>query len=77
MKNFVKFSAVILLLGSFTLQAQEKDPVIDNIIKEATENSQLELLGYELMDKIGPRLVGTPQMKMANDWAVNKYNYFT
>jgi carboxypeptidase Q len=74
MKNFVKFSAVILLLGSFTLQAQEKDPVIDNIIKEATENSQLELLGYELMDKIGPRLVGTPQMKMANDWAVNKYS---
>ena len=74
MKNFVKFSAVVLLLGSFTLQAQEKDPVIDNIIKEATENSQLEKLGYELMDKIGPRLVGTPQMKQANDWAVNKYS---
>ena len=74
MKNFVKFSAVILFLGSFTLQAQEKDPVIDNIIKEATENSQLERLGYELMDKIGPRLVGTPQMKQANDWAVDKYS---
>ena len=74
MKNFVKLSAVFLLLGSFTLQAQEKIPVIDNIIKEATENSQLEQLGYELMDKIGPRLVGTPQMKMANDWAVNKYS---
>jgi hypothetical protein len=74
MKNFVKFGAVLLLLGSFTLQAQEKDPVIDNIIKEATENSQLERLGYELMDKIGPRLVGTPQMKQANDWAVNKYS---
>jgi carboxypeptidase Q len=73
MKNFVKFSALFLLLGSFTLQAQEKDSVIDNIIKEATENSQLERLGYELMDKIGPRLVGTPQMKKANDWAVNKY----
>ena len=74
MKNFVKFSAVILLLGSFTVQAQEKDPIIDNIIKEATENSQLEGLGYELMDKIGPRLVGTPQMKKANDWAVSKYD---
>ncbi len=23
---------------------------------------------------IGPRLVGTPQMKQANDWAVAKYN---
>jgi len=74
MKNFVKFSAVVLFLGSFALQAQEKDPVIDNIIKEATENSQLERLGYELMDKIGPRLVGTPQMKQANDWAVNTYS---
>ena len=73
MKNFVKFIALFLLLGSVTIQAQEKDPVIDNIIKEATENSQLERLGYELMDKIGPRLVGTPQMKKANDWAVNKY----
>ena len=73
MKNFVIFSALILLLGSFTLQAQEKDPVIESIIEEATENSQLERLGYELMDKIGPRLVGTPQMKNANDWAVSKY----
>lgn len=25
------------------------------------------------MDQIGPRLVGTPQMKQANDWAVAKY----
>ena len=33
MKNFVKFSAVVLFLGSFGLQAQEKKPVIDNIIK--------------------------------------------
>lgn len=53
--------------------AQEKDPVIDAILKEANEHSQLELLGHELMDGIGPRLVGTPQMKKAHDWAVAKY----
>lgn len=47
--------------------------VIDNIIKEANENSQLEELAYELLDKNGPRLVGTPQMKTAHDWAVAKY----
>ena len=52
---------------------KSKDPVIENIIKEANENSQLEKLGHELMDVIGPRLVGTPQMKQANDWAVAKY----
>lgn len=43
------------------LHAQETDPVIDNIIKEANENSQLENLGHQLMDVIGPRLVGTPK----------------
>lgn len=66
----------VFLLSGFMLIAQkkEKDPVIENIIKEANENSQLEKLGHELMDVIGPRLVGTPQMKQANDWAVAKYN---
>ena len=47
--------------------------VIDNMIREAKENSQLKELAYELLDKNGPRLVGTPQMKNAHDWAVNKY----
>lgn len=50
-----------------------KDPVIEGIVKEATENSQLQKLAHELMDGIGPRLVGTPQMQQANDWAVAKY----
>ena len=52
--------------------AQDQN-VIDNMIKEAKENSQLKELAYELLDKNGPRLVGTPQMKNAHDWAVNKY----
>ncbi|WP_018478707.1 M20/M25/M40 family metallo-hydrolase [Pontibacter roseus] len=52
---------------------QKQDPVIQNIIKMATEDSQLEKLGHELMDGIGPRLVGTPQMEQAHNWAVNKY----
>jgi len=30
-------------------------------------------MAHELLDKIGPRLVGTPQMQQANDWAVQKY----
>ncbi|SDQ20586.1 M20/M25/M40 family metallo-hydrolase [Flagellimonas zhangzhouensis] len=67
-----------LITALFTLSvclvsAQDKDPVVESIIKEATENSQLETLGHELMDGIGPRLVGTPQMKNAHDWAVAKY----
>lgn len=65
--------ATSLLLFVFESHAQLKDPVVDAIVKEATENSQLEKLGHELMDVIGPRLVGSPQMVQANDWAVAKY----
>lgn len=63
----------LFLLSGLTLVAQEKDPVIQTILKEANENSQLENLAHELLDQIGPRLVGTPQMKIAHDWAVAKF----
>src|SRR6218665_4082948 len=65
------FLPSLLLFTSSFVFAQDK--VIDNIVKEVNENSQLEKLGHELLDVIGPRLVGTPQMKQANDWAVAKY----
>lgn len=61
------------LLINLSVLSQENDPVIEKMIKEATENSQLENLGHELLDEIGPRLVGTPEMKNAHDWAVAKY----
>jgi len=69
------FSLLVLLLClySFT-QAQVSDPVVDAIVKEAQENSQLEKLAHELFDGIGPRLIGTPQMQKAHDWAVAKYS---
>jgi carboxypeptidase Q len=56
-----------------TVLTQTKDPVIESIIKEARENSQLKQLAHELTDGIGPRLVGTPQMQKAHDWAIDKY----
>lgn len=64
---------VVALFCNNVAFAQHKDPIIDKIVKEVNENSQLEKLAHELLDKIGPRLVGTPQMKKANDWAVDKY----
>ena len=73
MKHYFKIT-LFFFLSSFILIAQEKDAIIEGIIKEANENSKLEELGHELMDVIGPRLVGTPQMKQANDWAVAKYD---
>ena len=50
-----------------------KDPVVEAIIKEEHDNSQLKLLAHELFDSIGPRLVGSPQMEQARDWALAKY----
>src|ERR1700761_2528601 len=62
-----------LLLYSSISFAQTGNPVIDAMVKEETNNSQLEKLAHELCDGIGPRLLGSPQMKQANDWAVAKY----
>jgi carboxypeptidase Q len=67
------------LIAVFILQtgigfSQSKDSVvISEILKEATNNSQLEPLAHELLDVVGPRLVGSPQMKQAGDWAISKY----
>jgi len=69
-------SFILLSLISFhsIVFAQVPDSAIVNaIVKEANENSQLEKLAHELMDGIGPRLVGTPKMKKAHEWAVAKY----
>lgn len=68
-----KLLPLALGLLSVTLSQAQDDTVIKNIIKEETENSQLKNIAHELMDVVGPRLVGTPQMKQAHDWAVAKY----
>ncbi|HEY8398099.1 MAG TPA: M20/M25/M40 family metallo-hydrolase [Flavihumibacter sp.] len=73
--RFLKRSLVAGFVMISTINyAQKADSlVIQAIVKEATENSQLEILGHQLTDGIGPRLVGTPQMKKAGEWAVQKY----
>lgn len=65
--------AAFILTGSVA-HAQKKDnEVVNAIVNEANDNSQLQQLAHELMDGIGPRLVGTPKMQQAHDWAVGKY----
>lgn len=66
----IRIAVALILLPSLVIA---QDAVVDGIVKEATENSQLEKLAHELFDGIGPRLVGTPQMQQAHDWAVKKY----
>ena len=72
MNKKLLFSA-LFLCASTSLFAQDQK-IINNIVKEVNENSQLEKLAHELLDVVGPRLVGSPQMKQANDWAVKKYS---
>jgi len=40
---------------------------------EGQTNSQLKNYSFELLDVIGPRLVGTPQMMQAHNWVKDQY----
>jgi len=65
--------AFLFFISMSAVFAQSTQEMVDKIVKEAEANSQLENLAHELLDVVGPRLVGTPQMKQAGDWAINKY----
>jgi hypothetical protein len=74
MKRTVPLFLFLLLAATQSLDAQNRDSlVVQQIISEATGNSQLKTLAHQLLDGIGPRLVGSPKMKQANDWAVATY----
>ncbi len=74
MKNVTKILSLSLALSLGFTQAQDQKSTVEAIMKETYENSQLESLAFELMDGIGPRLVGSPKMQEAHDWAKNKFN---
>ncbi|MDR5591218.1 M20/M25/M40 family metallo-hydrolase [Christiangramia sp. SM2212] len=63
-----------LFFSFFLVSAQTQQEMVEKIVNEAENNSQLEKIAHELLDVVGPRLVGTPQMKNAHDWAVKKYS---
>jgi len=74
MKNALRLLTILFFLPTTISFAQGKDSLmVAAIIKEANENSQLKNNAHELLDGIGPRLVGTPKMQQAHDWAVAKY----
>ena len=71
MKNLFRLLCGFFLVTNVALA--QNDQVIDNIVKEAEQNSHLEKLAHQLLDSIGPRLVGTPQMQKAHNWAKQKF----
>jgi carboxypeptidase Q len=73
-KRISRLALFAVLIWAQPAQAQGNDSlIVKAIVKEATDNSQLQTLGHQLLDMIGPRLVGTPQMQQAHDWAVKTY----
>ena len=68
-----KIITITLILNCFLAFSQTTIEFVDNVVNEVEKNSKLEQLAHELFDVIGPRLVGTPQMKQAHDWAIDKY----
>lgn len=73
MKKLFTTLFIFVFVPLFVLQAQDQSEIVDRIVQEATENSHLEDLAHYLMDVVGPRLVGTPQMQHAHDWAVETF----
>ena len=68
---------LVFAAQSFCLTAfAQQDPIIAAIIKEANENSQLKRMSHELMDGVGPRLVGSTKMMQASDWAIAQYQQY-
>lgn len=70
-----RFFSVLCAAGLWTAsaQAQVDTNIIAQIQKEAANSKQMELLGMELMDDIGPRLMGSPQLAQASNWLVSTY----
>lgn len=80
MKTSIRLSVVIaLFLSSVTLAwSQEKVDleVISKIRYEGFRNSKVMELASGLMDGIGPRLTGSPNMKRANEWTRDELTSF-
>ncbi|UFK97797.1 M20/M25/M40 family metallo-hydrolase [Kaistella faecalis] len=72
MKNYAKALMLSTVLAA-GLNAQTQDQMTKSIMDETYNNSQLEKLAYELLDGIGPRLVGSPKMQQSHDWAVKQF----
>lgn len=70
-KSFLLLAGLILFSNLSVAQTTEE--IVQSIVDEATTNSHLELLAHELLDVVGPRLVGTPQMENAHNWAVETF----
>lgn len=68
MKNFVRLLCVLLLASAAFSQERVDLEVMSRIRYEGFHNSKVMDYATGLMDNIGERLTGSPNMKRANEW---------
>ena len=67
-------AVALLALTAVSLSFGQRSPsVTDRIIDEGKNKSQAMSILYELTNDIGPRATGSPQLRAAEDWAVEKF----
>jgi carboxypeptidase Q len=59
--------------GQRSVAVPRDDDVIRRIVREGTERSHVEPDLEYLLDVIGPRLAGSPEMRRANEWTQEKF----
>ncbi len=76
--RFVLVPLLLLLSNNATLWSQEKVDLemISRIRYEGFRNSKVMEIASGLMDGIGPRLTGSPNMKRANEWTRDQLTSF-
>lgn len=73
---WISVAGLVSGVGPAAAQAQTfrtDDPVIRSMWEVGMENSQTETLAQVLLDSIGPRLAGSPELVSAQDWLVELY----
>lgn len=77
-KSLLWASIPALVMTATPLAAQksdnEKSDHIAAIIDEGMNRSEVMISAHELLDGIGARLSNSPQTRLAEDWAVEKFN---
>ena len=76
MPRIAKLVLAGLFVSASSLSAQSfptDDPIIKRIYTTGMDSSRLTSQAHVLFDSLGPRLMGTPNIKRAQDWLVSTY----
>jgi hypothetical protein len=78
LKRLISCFAIFTLATALNCSAQEKVDLetISKIRYEGFHNSKIMEIATGLMDQIGPRLTGSPNVKKANQWTRDKLTEF-